>query len=88
MMEQNKIEAEKEGVAGLVERLASRYNREQLSEQVWSQPVQAVAKFYDISGIRLGKVCHKLLMPVPPGGFWARLRNGYKVGQPVLPKLQ
>ena len=60
-------------------RLMSRYDRAALYEQVWSQPVQDVAKSYGISGVRLGKVCRKLHVPVPPRGYWARVRNGYTV---------
>lgn len=45
----------------------SRYDRSVLYEQVWSQPVQAVAKSYGISGVRLGKVCRTLQVPVPAG---------------------
>jgi hypothetical protein len=68
-------------------RLMSRYDRAELYEQVWSQPVQDAAKSYGISGVRLGKVCRKLHVPVPPRGYWARLRNGYPVRKPPLPKL-
>lgn len=69
-------------------RLARRYDREKLYEQVWSQPVQHVAKLYGISDVRLGKVCRKLLVPVPPRGYWARVRSGHKARRPVLPKLE
>ncbi len=47
-------------------RLMRRYDRTALYEQVWSQPVQHVAKSYGISGVRLGKVCRTLQVPVPP----------------------
>jgi integrase len=69
------------------DRLARRYDRKKLYEQVWSQPVQQVAQSYGISNVRLGKVCRKLLIPVPPRGFWARLRSGYIAPQPSLPNL-
>ena len=68
-------------------RLMSRCDRAALYEQVWSQPVQDVAKSYGISGVGLGKVCRKLHVPVPPRGYWARVRNGYTVRKPPLPKL-
>ncbi len=48
-----------------------------LYEQVWSQAVQEVAKSYGISGVRLGKICRILQVPVPPRGYWARIRSGY-----------
>jgi hypothetical protein len=70
-----------------VSRLMSRYNRAALYEQVWSQPAQEVAKAYGISGVRLGKVCRKLNLPVPPRGYWARVRSGYTVKRPPLPGM-
>lgn len=68
-------------------RLMSHYSRAALFEQVWSQPVQDVAKSYRISSVRLGKVCRKLQVPVPPRGYWARIRSGYSARKPPLPKL-
>ncbi len=68
-------------------RLMSRYDRPALYEQVWSQPVQVVARSYGISGVRLGKICHALQVPVPARGYWAGVRNGYKMRKPPLPKL-
>ena len=68
-------------------RLARRYDRAALYEQVWAQPVQTVAKTYRISGVMLGKVCQKLQVPVPPRGYWARLQSDYKVKKPKLPNL-
>ena len=50
-------------------RLSKRYDRAALYEQVWSQPVQKVAKSYGISDVRLGKVCRTLRVPVPPAGL-------------------
>ncbi len=68
-------------------RVLRRYDRAALYEQVWSQPVQHVATSYGISGVGLGKVCRTLRVPVPPRGYWARLRNGYRVRRSPLPKL-
>jgi hypothetical protein len=68
-------------------RLGDRYDRAALYEQVWSQPVRDVARSYGISGVALGKVCRKLQVPVPPRGYWARVRNGYTVRKPGLPGL-
>ncbi len=67
-------------------RLMGRYDRAALHEQVWSQPALEVAKSHGISGVRLGKVCRKLQIPVPPRGYWARVRSGQSVRKPGLPK--
>jgi hypothetical protein len=69
-------------------RLMRRYDRAALYEQVWSQPVRDVATAYEISGVRLGKVCRTLQVPVPPRGYWARVRSGDSVRKPPLPKLK
>jgi hypothetical protein len=61
------------------------YDRKTLYDQVWSQPVQVVAKSYSVSGVALAKTRRKLQIPVPPRGYWARIRNGQKVKTPPLP---
>ena len=85
--QREKQQIERERCAEETARLMRYYDRAALYEQVWSQPVQNVAKSYGISGVRLGKVCRSLLVPVPPRGYWARVRSGYRVGKPRLPKL-
>lgn len=79
--------SEQERRADEAERLLRRYDRAALYEQVWSKAVQEVAKSYGISGVRLGKVCRALKVPVPPRGYWARVRSGYTARRPTLPKL-
>jgi hypothetical protein len=61
------------------------YDRKALYDQVWSQPVQVVARSYGVSGVALAKTCRKLQIPVPPRGYWARIRSGQKVRRPPLP---
>lgn len=82
-----KPKTEKEKRAEELARLVVRYNRSTLYEQIWSQPVQEVAKSYGISDVRMGKICRTLQVPVPPRGHWARVRNGYTVEKPDLPQL-
>jgi hypothetical protein len=65
----------------------SRYDRAVLYEQVWSGPVQEVAQAHGVSGVRLGKVCRLLRVPVPPRGYCARVRGGQTGRRPPLPKL-
>ena len=49
--------------------------------------MSSLAKRYNISDVGLAKVCRKLQIPVPPRGYWAKVRNGYKITRPPLPKL-
>jgi hypothetical protein len=62
--------------------LMSRYNREELYELVWREPMQKVAKEYGVSDVAIGKTCRKLYIPVPIQGFWNKLA----VGKPVRPR--
>jgi hypothetical protein len=65
--------------------LASRYNRERLYQEVWSEPVVVVAKKYDVG---LAKICKKLNIPRPGLGYWAKMAAGKYVGtRPPLPSL-
>ena len=68
--------------------MIGRYDRAALYDDVWSRPAQEVAKSYGFSGVMLGKVCRKLQVPAPPRGYWARVRSGYSVKRPPLPKLR
>jgi len=51
--------------------LMTKYNREKIYEEIWSEPIQHVAKRYGISDVGLAKVCKKLNIPRPGRGYWA-----------------
>jgi len=51
------------------------YNREKLYEEVWSKPIEHVALQYGVSDVAIHKVCKALNIPVPPSGYWARIRS-------------
>lgn len=61
--------------------------RESLYNEVWTEPVTEVAKRYEISDVALRKRCIKLGIPLPPSGYWARVRAGQKVPKTLLPKV-
>lgn len=63
-------------------------SREDLYQQVWSEPVIKAAQKYGITGTALSKVCRKAGVPVPPVGYWQRLQYGYKPERPPLPPLR
>jgi hypothetical protein len=61
-------------------------SRERLYEEVWAEPMTAVAKKYGVSGSFLARVCTLLNVPRPPRGYWARVAAGYSVPRrPSLP---
>jgi hypothetical protein len=62
------------------------YERDKLYEEVWSEPVTAVAKRYGVSDVAIHKTCKRLAIPVPPRGYWARLRAGKPVERQPLPE--
>jgi hypothetical protein len=51
--------------------LAERYNREEIYKAIWAEPIQHVAKRYNISDVGLAKVCKRLNIPRPGRGYWA-----------------
>ena len=82
-----KVMSEREKRRNEIARLLSAYDRDKLYKQVWVRPVQQVAKTYGLSDVRLGKVCRALQIPIPPRGYWARVRSGRPMKRPPLPKL-
>jgi hypothetical protein len=47
----------------------SRYDRQKIYEEIWSEPMQHVVKRYGISDVGLEKVCRKLNVPRPERGY-------------------
>ncbi len=86
--EREKRKIERETRTNELRTLLQRYGRRVLYEQVWSEPALTVAKSYGVSSVWLGKVCRQLNVPVPPRGYWARVRSGGKWRKPPLPELR
>lgn len=59
--------------------------REELYRRVWESPVVAIAKEFDISDVGLSKACRAHAIPLPPRGYWTKLRHGKQVARPALP---
>jgi hypothetical protein len=53
-----------------------RLTREELYEQVWSEPMAKLAQRYDLSDVGLAKICRKLRVPVPYRGYWRKKEWG------------
>jgi hypothetical protein len=64
------------------------YRRQDLYDQVWTEPLRDVARRYGISDVALGKICKKLDVPRPPRGHWAKKAVGKHGKQPPLPPLR
>jgi hypothetical protein len=65
---------------------AARYDREELYEKVWAEPIQKVAK-YRVSDVALAKACRKRKIPLPGRGYWAKKTAGKPVPNPPPPPL-
>lgn len=61
--------------------------RRELFERVWTDPVTTVAEEWGLSGRGLAKACEKVKVPVPPRGYWPKVRAGKRVRRPKLPDL-
>ena len=64
------------------------FNRNELYEKVWSEPMSRLAPEYSISDRGLAKICMKLNVPIPPRGYWAKLEHGKKTKHTPLPALK
>ncbi|MGA9892843.1 MAG: hypothetical protein WBQ55_10915, partial [Xanthobacteraceae bacterium] len=58
---------------------------EDLYRQMWQTPASRLCAQYGISGRGLKKICHRLSVPSPPRGYWARLAAGQRTKQTPLP---
>jgi hypothetical protein len=58
--------------------------REELFALVWEAPSTQVARDLGVSDVALGKLCHRLQVPKPPRGYWARVKAGKIPRQPPL----
>jgi hypothetical protein len=64
------------------------FTRAQLYDLVWSEPVSAISKKYNISDLSLRGVCKKMNIPLPPNGYWSKIRAGKKVPVTCLPVIE
>jgi hypothetical protein len=63
------------------------WNRDELYEDVWNQPLTALMPKYGVSAVAIGKTCRKLQVPLPGRGYWAKKAHGHSVVRKALPKL-
>jgi hypothetical protein len=64
------------------------WNRVDLYNEVWGQPLVKLSRKYGISDVRLGKVCRKLKIPHPGRGYWAKMKAGIAVQRLPLPEFK
>jgi len=52
--------------------------RSQLYALIWAEPMRRVAPRLGLSDVGLSKLCRRNNIPVPPRGYWAKVRAGKK----------
>ncbi len=65
-----------------------RLTREELYEQVWSEPMSKLAQRYGLSDVGLAKICRRLRVPVPYRGYWRKKEVGQTARRTPLPTLR
>jgi hypothetical protein len=63
---------------------AHRLTRKALYDLVWSEPVSKIAPRYAISDVGFAKLCRRIDVPLPPRGYWAKLKFGKRIRRPPL----
>lgn len=63
----------------------TKFNRQQLYNLVWSEPLLRLSKIYCISDNGLRKMCKSMNIPLPPNGYWQKIRYGKRVTKVKLP---
>ena len=69
------------------DRNSTYWDRIDLYNEVWKQPLVKLSRKYRVSDVRLGKVCRKLKIPHPGRGYWAKIAIGQSVERAPLPEF-
>ncbi|QXV66303.1 hypothetical protein INP83_04240 [Mucilaginibacter sp. 21P] len=62
------------------------FNRQQLYDLVWAEPLLGLSKKYNISDVGLRKNCLQMGVPLPGAGYWAKMQHGKTTTVTPLPK--
>jgi len=65
--------------------MAYSFTRQELYDQVWSEPMKKLAPRFGVSDVALAKACRRADIPVPERGYWARLQAGKTAIKRALP---
>ncbi len=61
-------------------------SRELLYNEIWEISASGVAKKYNVPYAELLRLCKEIEVPIPPSGYWTKLRLGKSVEQVPLPE--
>src|ERR1700685_1885529 len=68
--------------------VSCKWERQELYEKVWQQPLRKLSIEYGVSDVALGKVCRKLQIPLPGSGHWTKIQCGHIIPRPPLPSVK
>jgi len=57
------------------------FSRKEFYDLVWSEPLAAISRKYNISYTCLREVCNEMAITIPPNGYWSKLKFGKPVAQ-------
>lgn len=60
------------------------FSRKQFFDIVWSEPLAAISRKYNISYTCLREVCREMAIIIPPNGYWSKLKFGKPVRKEIL----
>jgi hypothetical protein len=59
--------------------------REDIYQLVWTMPMTAIAKIYQISDVGFRKICVRMKVPIPKSGYLSKVQAGHRLSRPSLP---
>lgn len=69
---------------GIRSKMRHTFTRQELYDEVWSEPKKTLAGRSSLSDVGLAKACKRANIPRPPRGHWAELKAGKKVSREAL----
>lgn len=72
----------------MIEEKTAKLTREQLYNEIWEISVSGVAQKYNVPYTEMLKLCKESDIPIPPSGYWTKLRFGKSVTNIPLPESE
>ena len=72
----------------MTEEQTTKLTREQLYNEIWEISVSGVTKKYNVPYTEMLKLCKEADIPIPPSGYWTKLRFGKSVTNIPLPESE
>jgi hypothetical protein len=60
------------------------FSRKEVYELVWSTPISKIVEMYALSNDDFKKICKKHEIPLPPNGYWLKLKYNKPFTKEIL----